>query len=65
MIKPNLPEIGKIVRDMTTDYKTAPNYNQAAADIVKQGIVDKTNARYAYEPILTRPLQKITPPKTL
>ena len=65
MIKPNLPEIGKIVREMTTDYKATPGYNQAAADIVAQGVVDKTNARLGYETILTRPLQRITPPKML
>ena len=65
MIKPNLSEIGKIVKDMTTDYTTAPNYNAAAAAIVKQGVIDKTNARNGYEPILTRPVNKVNPPSNL
>lgn len=63
--KPNLPEIGKIVRSMTTDYTTAPNYNAAAADIVKQGVIDKQNAQYNYQTVLTKPLGRIVPPKTL
>jgi len=65
MIKPNLPEIGKIVREMTTDYTTSPGYNAAAAEIVKQGVIDKKNARLGYEPVLTKPLIKVNPPKTL
>ena len=65
MINPNISEIGKIVRDMTKDVTSAPNYNAAAADIVKQGIVDKTNARLGYQTVLTKPLGRITPPKTL
>jgi hypothetical protein len=65
MINPNISEIGKIVRDMTKDVTTAPNYNAAAADIVKQGIVDKTNARLGYQTVLTKPLGRVTPPKTL
>jgi len=65
MIKPNISEIGNIVRDMTKDITTAPNYNAAAADIVKQGIVDKTNARLGYQTVLTKPLGRVTPPKTL
>jgi hypothetical protein len=64
-IKPDLSEIGKIVRDMTTDYKAAPNYNAAAAEIVKQGTEDKLRARYNYEPILTKSTPKLTPKKTL
>ena len=47
-IKPNLSEIGNIVKSMTADYKAAPNYNAAAAEIVKQGADDKLRARYAY-----------------
>jgi hypothetical protein len=65
MINPNISEIGKIVRDMTKDVTSAPNYNAAAAEIVKQGIVDKTNARLGYQTVLTKPLGRITPPKTL
>lgn len=42
----NVNEIGKIVRDMTKDVTQQPNYNAVAASIVKQGIVDKNNARY-------------------
>ncbi len=44
---------------------SAPNYNAAAAEIVKQGIVDKTNARMGYETVLTKPLGRVTPPKPL
>lgn len=65
MINPNISEIGKIVRDMTKDVTSAPNYNAAAAEIVKQGIVDKTNARLGYQTVLTKPLGRVTPPKTL
>jgi hypothetical protein len=65
MINPNISEIGKIVREMTKDVTSAPNYNAAAADIVKQGIVDKTNARLGYQTVLTKPLGRVTPPKTL
>lgn len=64
-MKPNITEIGKIVRDMTKDVTSAPNYNAAAADIVKQGIVDKTNARMGYETVLTKPLGRVVPPKML
>jgi selenophosphate synthase len=65
MINPNISEIGKIVREMTKDVTSAPNYNAAAADIVKQGIVDKNNARLGYQTVLTKPLGRVTPPKTL
>ncbi len=64
-MKPNISEIGKIVKDMTKDVTSAPNYNAAAAEIVKQGIVDKTNARMGYETVLTKPLGRVTPPKPL
>jgi hypothetical protein len=50
---------------MTKDVTSAPNYNAAAAEIVKQGIVDKTNARMGYQTILTKPLARVTPPKML
>lgn len=65
MIKGNVGEIDKIVKEMTADYKAAPNYNAAAAEIVKQGIEDKANAKYGYQTVLTKPLGKVTPPKTL
>jgi hypothetical protein len=65
MTNPNISEIGKIVREMTKDVTSAPNYNAAAADIVKQGIIDKTNARLGYQTVLTKPLGRVTPPKTL
>lgn len=64
-MKPNISEIGKIVKDMTKDVTSAPNYNAAAAEIVKQGIVEKTNARMGYETVLTKPLGRVTPPKPL
>jgi hypothetical protein len=64
-MKPNISEIGKIVKDMTKDVTSAPNYNAAAAEIVKQGIVDKTNARMGYQTILTKPLGRVIPPKML
>jgi hypothetical protein len=64
-MKPNISEIGKIVKDMTKDVTSAPNYNAAAAEIVKQGIVDKTNARMGYETVWTKPLGRVTPPKPL
>ena len=65
MTNPNISEIGKIVREMTKDVTSAPNYNAAAAEIVKQGIIDKTNARLGYQTVLTKPLGRVTPPKTL
>jgi hypothetical protein len=58
-MKPDLSEIGKIVRDMTPKNGT-PGYNAAAAEIVKQGIDDKQKARYNYEPMLTKPSPKKT-----
>jgi len=64
-MKPNISEIGKIVKDMTKDVTSAPNYNAAAAEIVKQGIIDKTNARMGYQTILTKPLGRVIPPKML
>jgi hypothetical protein len=51
-MKPNLPEIGKIVRDMQASNKSAPNYNAAAAEIVQRGVADKNNARLNYSPKL-------------
>lgn len=37
----NQNELGKVIRDMQPDFKRAPNYNAAAADIVKKGIDQK------------------------
>ncbi len=37
----NQNELGKVIRDMQPDIKRAPNYNEAAAYIVKQGIDQK------------------------
>jgi len=37
----NQNELSKVIRDMQPDIKRAPNYNQAAANIVKQGIDQK------------------------
>ncbi len=59
-MKPNLPEIGKIVRDMMPNKQT-PGYNAAAAEIVKQGISDKMIAKYNYQP----QLGKVSDKKTL
>ena len=39
--KVNQQELGKVIRDMTPEVKRAPNYNEAAANIVKQGIDQK------------------------
>lgn len=39
--KVNQQELGKVIRDMTPDVKRAPNYNEVAANIVKQGIDQK------------------------
>lgn len=49
-MKPNLSEIGKIVREMTAEPKVPANYNAAAAKIVQQGIENKNNAK-ASQPI--------------
>lgn len=65
MNKPNTFEIGKIIQSMTTDYKAAPNYNQAAADIVTQGIADKARAKLGYEPVVAKPVTKPSPKTTL
>ncbi len=53
--KGNVAEISKIVNEMTKNYKDAPNYNSAAAAIVQQGVVDKTNARNGYVTQLSGP----------
>jgi len=37
----NQNELGKVIRDMQPDIKRAPNYNEAAANIVKKGIDQK------------------------
>jgi hypothetical protein len=61
-MNPNIREIGNVVKQMQVVGGTmrAPNFNQAAADIVKQGVEDKNAARQNYTPQLTRP---ITQPK--
>ena len=64
-MNPNIREIGNVVRQMQVmgAVSNSPTFNQAAADIIKQGIEDKTNARLNYTPQLTRPIT--TPKKTL
>jgi hypothetical protein len=37
----NQTELSKVIRDMQPDITKSPNYNQAAASIVKQGINQK------------------------
>ena len=37
----NQNELSKVIRDMQPDIKKSPNYNEAAANIVKQGIDQK------------------------
>ena len=37
----NQAELSKVIRDMQPDIKKSPNYNEAAANIVKQGIDQK------------------------
>jgi hypothetical protein len=37
----NQNELGKVIRDMQPEIKRVPNYNEAAANIVKQGIDQK------------------------
>ena len=39
--KLNQDELKKVIRDMQPDIKRAPNYNEAAANIVQQGISQK------------------------
>ena len=46
----NQNELGKIIRDMQPDIKRAPNYNEAAANIVKQGIDQKHAFRVENNP---------------
>lgn len=48
----NQEELGKVIRNMQPDIKSSPNYNAAAANIVQQGVIDKTNARMNYTPQL-------------
>lgn len=40
-MKINQNEIGKVIRDMQPETKRTPNYNEAAANIVKQGVDQK------------------------
>lgn len=64
-MNPNIREIGGIIKQMQVigGASKAPNFNQAAADIVKQGIEDKNNARLNYTPQLSR--QQSEPKKPL
>lgn len=59
-MNPNIREIGGIIKQMQVmgAVSNAPTFNQAAADIVKQGIQDKTTARQNYTPQLSRPLNE-------
>lgn len=64
-MNPNIKEIGNVIKQMQVIGATsrAPNFNQAAADIVKSGIEDKINARLNYTPQLSKPIT--TPKKPL
>jgi hypothetical protein len=46
----NQAELGKVIRDMQPDIKKSPNYNEAAANIVKQGIDQKHAFRVENNP---------------
>lgn len=54
---PNIKEIGHVIKQMQVigAVSNSPTFNQAAADIIKQGVIDKTNARMNYTPQLFRP----------
>lgn len=41
----NQQELGKVIRDMQPEIKRAPNYNEAAANIVQQGVNQKNAFR--------------------
>ena len=53
-MNPNIREIGNVIKQMQVigAVSNSPTYNQAAADIVKQGVIDKNNARMNYTPHL-------------
>ena len=53
-MNPNIREIGNVIKQMQVigAVSNSPTYNQAAADIIKQGVIDKTNARMNYTPQL-------------
>ena len=59
-MNPNIREIGNVIKHMQVvgASSRAPNFNQAAADIVKQGIEDKNNARLNYTPQLSKPISE-------
>jgi hypothetical protein len=59
-MNPNIREIGHVIKQMQVigAVSNSPSYNQAAADIIKQGIIDKTNARMNYTPQLFRPVSE-------
>jgi hypothetical protein len=64
-MNPNIREIGNVIKQMQVigAVSNSPTYNQAAADIIKQGIEDKNAARLNYTPQLSRPIT--TPKKPL
>jgi hypothetical protein len=53
-VTPNQTEIGKIVREMQADslekHLAANHFNQKGADIVTQGVADKSAARAGTRP---------------
>jgi hypothetical protein len=53
-MNPNIREIGNVIKQMQVigAVSNSPTYNQAAADIVKRGVIDKNNARMNYTPQL-------------
>lgn len=55
-MNPNIREIGSVIKQMQVIGGTsrAPNFNQAAADIVKKGIEDKNNQKLNYTPQLSK-----------
>lgn len=44
-MKPNLIEIGKVIREMQPNVQNTPGYNEAAAKLVQKGVRDKLDAR--------------------
>jgi hypothetical protein len=54
-MNPNIREIGHVIKQMQVmgAASNSPTFNQAAADIVKQGIQDKNDAKVNYTPQLS------------
>lgn len=46
----NQTELSKVIRDMQPDIKRSPNYNEAAANIVQQGVSQKNAFRAENNP---------------